>query len=30
MKEWNKKMKECTMMPKLISENDIAYGILPP
>ena len=30
MKEWNQKMKEWTMMPYLLSENDIVYGIIPP
>ena len=29
-KEWNQKVKEWTMMPYLLSENDIVYGIIPP
>ena len=30
MKEWTQKMKEWKTMPYLLSEKDIAYGILPP
>ena len=30
MKEWNQKMKKWKIMSYLLSENYIAYGILPP